>query len=660
MSGLYRRRLLAGLFFFGSILTCSSGVYAQSPEERAEDAVSGVSGNFTDPEALTDNLLTPMTTDSPLATFSGEGFNAQVACDATDEFLNIFIAPGGTGDISTFTISQDTDFNGSADTNMSLPFVVSGVCANGVVSCSPGTWSSCQAYRWSVSGSGAVSAAPVSLEELGGCYAVNNSAGSNLVLNNIDQVMGDLGGGISGAIMRARPGWAVSRVNQTGPNIRFAAQNTESCNAGGAGAFSGPTPSGLEDYFSSPTTMVADASSAAGSNDLYDAVTSGAGAGAGTTSHACSVSRSVSLQEITANEIIRVTSASAPMTTAPCPGDEDCFTFEIGRDYDLAKTCNHVAQTISLEVGYPEHVTEAVITSVQWDDWQKVKINGTTIISDPVGWSESATSCETGSVKTSNPNRSFRDRLTVGSNSLQGQLAVYHRGNLYVEGRIRYTIPPCDTEDVITDTCGSYAGNSVCRLITETVDGVPTVEDYLPTGLTPLPQNITLTGVTCTVNEGREWLVRERVYACEGADGPSSRFDLGRVSYVYDNASMTGFGDIVEDEDGSKSTVTGSLSVYDNISVDSCQKSCKTSLNTQRTAVGGSGPVSNYQTSSNSPQFAFKACSLEGVCPLEAGETILEDCACLNSFPEAASLLQAVRLASDDQVCTSGDLSEPE
>ncbi|MFH1672353.1 MAG: conjugal transfer protein TraN [Pseudomonadota bacterium] len=50
----------------------------------------------------------------------------------------------------------------------------------------------------------------------------------------------------------------------------------------------------------------------------------------------------------------------------------------------------------------------------------------------------------------------------------------------------------------------------------------------------------------------------------------------------------------------------------------------------------------------------YRKCE-KNVCPVEDGETIVENCACLNDFPEAASLMQTLDNAAEDLTCNEYD-----
>src|SRR3546814_1861146 len=65
-------------------------------------------------------------------------------------FRSVVVQPSGTWYLGRVSIARDTDLDGTVDATSNLPVPVSGICANGVVSCQPGSWNGCSFYRWDV------------------------------------------------------------------------------------------------------------------------------------------------------------------------------------------------------------------------------------------------------------------------------------------------------------------------------------------------------------------------------------------------------------------------------------------------------------------------------------------------------------------------------
>jgi len=119
-----------------------------------------IKGKYGSKSGLQRNLQSPMLGQGEMRTVdNSQSFNAQLQCPSTKEFLTISVLPSSTGDIRIL-VRQDTDFDGkfdySVDSNTygfktadgSPAGLISGVCANGVIVCKPGTWNSCTFWRW--------------------------------------------------------------------------------------------------------------------------------------------------------------------------------------------------------------------------------------------------------------------------------------------------------------------------------------------------------------------------------------------------------------------------------------------------------------------------------------------------------------------------------
>jgi hypothetical protein len=187
---------------------------------------------------INNRIQVPMTSDSgSLTTFQStyvdpydpgpQNFNVQLTTTSSNAFLEIVAQPGPTGDINSLMIRQDTDFNDTLDLSYTSPVIASGVCANGIISCSPSTWNNCRYYRWQVNQAGAIYLSQVAdITQLAGCYCVNSSCGSDLVWNNMPYVLKDLGGGVVGTIQKSSPNILVTKVSTDATSIKYFGQRS--------------------------------------------------------------------------------------------------------------------------------------------------------------------------------------------------------------------------------------------------------------------------------------------------------------------------------------------------------------------------------------------------------------------------------------------------
>ena len=130
-------------------LAISAPVFAVDGTTQGKEAGFMALGRFGSAAASNSNISVPMTNKGTnLYTLDGtNGFDAALSSPSSNKFLQILIQPSGTGDLQKLIVSQDINTDGTFDHTIDLPFMVSGICTNGVVGCEPGTWSGCKIGR---------------------------------------------------------------------------------------------------------------------------------------------------------------------------------------------------------------------------------------------------------------------------------------------------------------------------------------------------------------------------------------------------------------------------------------------------------------------------------------------------------------------------------
>ena len=202
------RRILSACSIIATALAIFSvsPASAQTMEERARAAAEASRTKSSDSDALQQNYVTPGLAGQQISTVdNSRTFAPNIACQKTATMLEVLVQPSGTGDLGAVTIARDTNLDGTVDSTSSLSVPVSGICANGVVSCQPGSWNGCSFYRWDVDAAKALKLTAVDMPKLAGCYCINNSCGTNLAWGNMPSVLRDLGGGMIGALTTPKP-----------------------------------------------------------------------------------------------------------------------------------------------------------------------------------------------------------------------------------------------------------------------------------------------------------------------------------------------------------------------------------------------------------------------------------------------------------------------
>lgn len=623
---------------------------AQSVEDRARAAAEASRAKTSDSDAIQQNYLTPGLAGQPISTVdNSQTFNPNIACQKTATLLDLMVQPGSTGDIGTLRISRDKDLDGAVDQTLTLPVPVSGICANGVVSCQPGTWNQCNSFKWDVAASGDLKLTQVDLTDLAGCYCINNSCGSNLVWGNMASVLKDLGGGVIGALTTSDPRIGVALAVIDGPVIRYTGAQTTACSA---------SPSLPQTaYRASPATIQGDAASAAATNSVFQALKgSPAGVGKAEQIRACTLTREVSFNSVKAEDVISHL-GGAYATYAPSP---EQLTFQMGspRDDSLrGGSCRIFDFNMRLRVDDPDRLTQFLLSYYFFDDWLQLRVDGELVFSNPGSWTGSGlppARCERGRTWYAYPNLDLKPWLTKGEHEISLRVAVGGEGEVFAQFDALLDMS-CNPTERIVDLCAGYAADANCQLHDESVDGVETFRNGVGTGLTPLPQRRLFESGACSLSLTRPWFQRQRRYRCMIDTGSMPEPDLSRGAYIIDHSTETMLADRVKAADGSHSSSTRPFALPDRGSVPACEAICKTRAPTRNTAAAVDGVVGDKQNAPTGWDTFYHACKTDSsgdVCPVGPGEEIVSACGCLDDFPEAVVMMQTVRLGGADMVCT--------
>ena len=157
----------------------------------------------------------------------------------------------------------------------------------------------------------------------------------------------------------------------------------------------------------------------------------------------------------------------------------------------------------------------------------------------------------------------------------------------------------------------------------------------------------------CTLQLTRDFFTRTRSYKCAIETGTMPAPDLTRAAYIIDHSTETLLADQVTQPDGSVTRTTAPFSLPDRGSVPACEAICKTRAPHVNTAAAPAGVTGAQQNEPSSFDTFYHVCDAANICPAGPGEEIVSGCGCLDDFPEAVVMMQSVRLAGADMVCTS-------
>jgi hypothetical protein len=617
-------------------------------EARARAAAAAAQARSGDSDSLQRTYVTPGLSGQPISTVDGShSVTANLACQKTASLLEILIQPVASGDIGTIRIAHDSDLDGIMDQVSTVPVPVSGICANGVISCQRGSWNQCHYLRWDVDAARAIKLTEVDMPDLAGCYCVNASCGANLVLGNLSSVLKDLGGGVVGALTTADPRIGVAQAVIDGPLIRYVGAQATACTAS-------PAVSQTQ-YAANPPSLLGDATAASTSSSVFQTlVGSPAGSGTAAQTSSCTIERQVVVNSPSPQAIIDRTAGGY----ATIPTSDAGLDFLMGSPSDNTLnggSCAFFDFRMTLSVGDPDRIVSARLPHFYADDWAAIRVDGQWVASTPSAWSGDGLppgKCDQKRTSHGYPDIDLKPYLTRGTHEIWMHVAVGGEGEAMAQVHVDLDTA-CHSAETLRDLCAGPAANPHCRLVQEVVDGVTTVTGGVHTGLTPLPQTRILGDVACPFTLTRDFFLRDRRYQCITTSDAQAKPDLSRAAYIIDHSTETLLADRQTAADGTVFATQRAFALPPRPHVASCEAVCKTRRPKANNAAAPAGVMASQQNDPSGWDVSYHVCRADTVCPAETGEEVVADCGCLDDFPEAVVLMQTVRLAGADTVCTA-------
>ena len=641
-----------------ALALASSNAFAVDGKTAGQSAGQSALSRFGTKSGVNSNISLPMTNSSNLMqTVNGAtSFPATLNAPSSAKFLEVLIQPSGTGDLQQVIVSQDLNTDGTIDNVHTVPAMVSGVCANGFISCTAGSWSNCKYFTWAADADGRVTEAPASITDLGGCYCINSSCGSNLVWVNSAIVLKDIGGGIVNAVHTSNTQFTITNVATDITTITYYGQVTTQTNnaAANVSAFaSSPTVATLSGYYTNWPQLTAARDSAAISqssdpNSFYYLISnSGAARQAQGKASVCTIDRAGRVDTT-------VKSFNDSGSSSLCT--DHLVYIRVHKVDDLT----YLLEYLDTGPGGPGAAHNNCGGSPGGDGWHTVK---TVTVSTPdpakLGQLMSATfnmnnmsggGCNTASASVDGIMNGF-------DTSVQTALVCPAKGAQGVSFNWSYFFDFKEDaySEGVEDKCATLANDPDCRLKEEDIDGVVTYQNFNPTGFNPLPSCKNFTGQVGTNKICRDWWHKKRTYVCG-----SQQYDFSDVA--------TRFGQVVSSASDNTANLTfqdprlgptgwtianGSINLPQRDPASECEVACKTRIAKTDTQVTTTGTVTDMRVPAQSYDIFYKTC-INNSCPADPGEEIVIDCQCINEFAEAATVIQTLRLAGKDNICSSG------
>ncbi|EGE9945975.1 conjugal transfer protein TraN [Salmonella enterica] len=629
---------------------------------------STVKGKTSNASRLNESQIRPVSGENTMKTYDGKtAFDGKAVCKGSSEFMRMLVQPTTNGNLKLLNIMQDTDMNGSLDITTSPGWDISVVCSNGFQTCSDANnAATCTSWAWVADPkSYQLGRKNVAMTDLGGCYCINNSCGSNLAWNNLGQILNDLGGGASQALSRANPWFTLSQIKVDGVSASFVGGDTASCSIGDSEGFFG-TADGKKilNYKDNYNAMKTDAESNKNTSSAYKSITTGSlNPNEQYDLKSCSVTRNVPLDEVKLNEIIAFDGGEG--TVQQC--GTDCLQLvmgKIGNNY-WDGYCKYYEVESKFFVKKPDRIKSATLIEVQYDDWMQMWVSDKVVWNGPHGnWTDMGPvpgSCQQNTSWKQNPNLDFKQYLNKeGPVTFKLRVEVYDGGEGYARVNLKADLSCKEGKDYISNTCTAYEQDKECQLVEEAVDGVKTFTGGINTGLIPLAQTQVLQGNFCSVPVKRDWFKKNRTYRCNKKT--SFNFDniIERKAYIDKTVTPGDYKDKMFNN-GKVSYGAGELFWPDMPKVGDCINMCKTRKPKQTPDMAVSGQVDKNNKSGviKYDNFYYE-CDATNKCPAEPGEEVIKACQCLNEFAEASAIMQVIRQAGQDMICSSGNPKKPD
>lgn len=661
------------------VLVCTASAQTAVPQDKATEMFSTSSNRYGSSGGVQSNAFSPtMSNNTPMTTIDGsKTFNAQMFCPSSSKMVQITILQGGTGDISNLYVQQDTDFDGNLDWTYSAPFPVSGVCGNGVIACSAGTWSGCNAWRWKanmgIHTKGEVELEPVGMGDLGSCYCVNNFCGSNLVMLQLSSVLMSLGAGVTNAYHAVYPQQAISSASIDNLSVTYYGQSSSACSSS---SFLGSGSSLPSQYFSKGSSAGLDNAAASATsvevsnpNSTYSVIlTSNAAQSQQYNTKSCSIRRNVAIDSVSAAPLFTWQPWVEIWINNDCCGGHNKYfnRIDINRD--------GVFEAVDSRDAFDNAFPWSNLLSV-YDGYAQTFIlqyQATySVPSTEIRKSTSPISGVTGCNPISNPVVDGTPFFCYGDGGGSGNGGNWSYYRQYWERRSEPVCDPgyiyspgtmmCYDESVsenVVDGCSSIETDVNCRMKEETIDGVRTVANYNPTGLVPLASSKHFSGNVLSIDMSYPWWIKDRVYACTtgaGWDWSDAKRRISNIdSTVTDNGSNIYYQDLNKSSAGMWSYSDGQIAIDTSGNSPTCAKACKTRKPKDNTQAGVIGTTTNYLSNTASYEFFYRLCDLNDTCPLTAGEEMMVECKCQSDFGSAAGSMATVFQAGKDMICSSG------
>lgn len=663
LKGVIARSSLTVMFFTVIFSICFADD-SKDPGQAASDMGKLMQNIYGTRDNLNQNVILPMLNENkPMSTLDKSiSFKAQLLCPSSEAFTIVSINYSSNG-ISTITVQQDLDLDGTVDTNTQISGTITSVCSNGFIACL--SQEQCYPYKWTSETSGKILYTTTGFNELSGCYCISSTCNGAVTLDNFTYILKSLGGGVIGAVMQSsKNAFIISDSKIQGNSIVYYGQKTEGCSKVQS-AYGKSSPQ-LQNYFDSPQNLQGGIQSevAAQSGDsasYYNLmVTAQQNVQESTQEKTCVIQNVVNPVGIGVYDVVVPFGGYAGQIRS-C-GDK-CIQIVLGIEGDnyWCAGCSIYETYYDIQVKRPDLISKATLNRVKWDDWIQIFVNNSLIWYGPYAWTDPngypPGSCELDTSWDQGPQMDVTQFFrSSGILRTKNRVAVSGCG----EGFSIVTLDIqtiCELNKSVNNTCSSLENDPNCTLRDEYIDDVPVMKNFIRTGFKAYPscKNFSCPNTGDSIMGCEDWWETKRVYVCK-----NNQIDLSdakkRLATVVPSVNDTGSNVYYQDwrkTSQGEITDTGFFTITNRPIGQDCEPVCKVKKLSTGPEIGISGPTSTYNKEQRYTYF-YRAC-IEDTCPTKEGETVVEGCKCSNDFNLSTSTMAVLRQASQDMKCTNNN-----
>lgn len=624
-----------------------------TPEQAAATNLnSTIQGAYGSNDGMRTNMTSPvLDSGTPLYTLDRtQQGDVSLPSQATKAFLTLTVVPSATGDFQPVLVTQDLDLDGVNDNVVSFG-PVSGICANGIIQCTPGTFSGCKYWQWDAP-NGKIAMKAVNQTDLAGCYCINNSCGANIAVMNLSILVSDLGGGAVASVLRWNPRYAISNVQSTDGTIsyygRMMAQTT---------AIPGVT--------AAATTNQANIIPMSGSMDPVQFQDPGVVSSAGDAELQKQATDPNSYYSILKNtQAIKdssVANSSCTMTREMVANYKHNFCHDPAPASDLKEM--QIFNFYKMQISEGWWQTDGWVCNMPNVDWG-AQIYWNSVVACAPDTKPLPTGGPFNLTAEAQPNMDFLGvwvdlSIYVNPGYTGSWKWTYGTTYNYYSQCNRFYDDLSEWQVDSVPSCASLDQDPKCNMVAENIDGVTTWVDGHKTGLQPQPSCQTLIGTLGSYQECRDWFKIGRTYSCKTNQtydfaGTLQRYQTVSSSTALDQSTgwnMATYNDSRLQSDGTWLNDTQAVNLGKVTQYSSCDTICKVRKTTQDTQAGIAGTASQFRGNVTTYVYSYKSCLPD--CKLDPGEELITDCGCLNTFADGLGALETLDHAKDDTICAS-------